>query len=363
MPGVAILAALDRALARLAATLDADLEVQLGGGLLVAAEPSRCAHRARKAAWSAPHGLPIELLDRAELRRFAPYVSDRMVGGSLLPDRGQGQSARSRHPPSPPQRRRAARASALASKSSPSSATPEDSGSDGARDSPRTPRRERRRHQRGAPRRHGRRIDRHPGVPIQVSVTEPAAPLLKHLVYCARDRLTMKQTKQGSILIGGGWPALLDERGRAQVSAQSMARNLKVAVEIVPNTASLNIVRTWAAIVNGTARLDAHDRRTAARARLLSELLAVDGLHRRARGRTHRGQPRAGQAAAADLDLAPFSARRPVSVPQDLADELPRSLWRGASKICGGLPPSTTCLVHHRDAATPRARTPFRGRR
>ena len=36
------------------------------------------------------------------------------------------------------------------------------------------------------------------------------------------------------------------------MSAQSLARNLKVAVEIVPDTASLNIVRTWAAIVNGT---------------------------------------------------------------------------------------------------------------
>ncbi len=32
-----------------------------------------------------------------------------------------------------------------------------------------------------------------------------------------------------------------------------MSRNLAVALEVVPAVASLNVVRTWAAIVNGTA--------------------------------------------------------------------------------------------------------------
>ena len=144
---------------------------------------------------------------------------------------------------------------------------------------------------------------------IQLSVTEPAAPLIKHLVYCVRDRLTMKQTKQGSILIGGGWPALVDERGRAQVSAQSLARNLKVAVEIVPDTASLNIVRTWAAIVNGT-----HDWMP-----MLGELPRVPGYFLNyVPWMGFTGAPAAGRIVASlaqgklpplDLDLAPFQAR------------------------------------------------------
>ena len=88
--------------------------------------------------------------------------------------------------------------------------------------------------------------------PIQLSVTEPAAALVRHLVYSARDRLTMKQTRGGTILIGGGWPAVLDRQGRPQVSAQSLSRNLAVALEVVPGIAPINIVRTWAAVVNGT---------------------------------------------------------------------------------------------------------------
>ncbi len=55
--------------------------------------PRRCAASKRKAAVERAAGLPIELLDSAELRRFAPYISERMVGGCVLPDRRKGQSA------------------------------------------------------------------------------------------------------------------------------------------------------------------------------------------------------------------------------------------------------------------------------
>jgi glycine/D-amino acid oxidase-like deaminating enzyme len=88
--------------------------------------------------------------------------------------------------------------------------------------------------------------------PIQLSVTEPAVALVDHLVYAARDMLTLKQTSIGTILIGGGWPAAIDDLGRPQVSPESLSRNLAVALDVVPALANINIVRTWAAIVNGT---------------------------------------------------------------------------------------------------------------
>lgn len=145
--------------------------------------------------------------------------------------------------------------------------------------------------------------------PIQLSVTEPAAPLIGHLLYYVRDRLTMKQTKQGSILIGGGWPALLDERGRAQVSAQSLARNLAVALEVVPSIANVNVVRTWAAVVNGT-----HDWMP-----LLGELPGVPGYFLNyVPWMGFTGAPAGGRIVASlvqdklpplDLDLAPFQPR------------------------------------------------------
>ena len=92
------------------------------------------------------------------------------------------------------------------------------------------------------------------GFPIQVSVTEPVAPLIDHLVYAAGDRLTLKQSHHGGFLIGGGWPARLDETtGRLQVDPKSLAGNLRVALRLVPDLAGVQLLRTWPAIVNGTA--------------------------------------------------------------------------------------------------------------
>ena len=91
------------------------------------------------------------------------------------------------------------------------------------------------------------------GHPIQLSVTESIEPLIPHLVYSAAARLTLKQTRHGSLLIGGGWPALRrDTDGRLSVSLSSLSENLKVALDVVPALRGIKIVRSWPAIVNGT---------------------------------------------------------------------------------------------------------------
>ena len=87
--------------------------------------------------------------------------------------------------------------------------------------------------------------------PIQLSVTEPVAPVIDHLLYSASELLTLKQTRKGTILIGGGWPADTDCRSRPRVAGKSLLSNLRVAVDAVPAIASARIVRTWAAVVNG----------------------------------------------------------------------------------------------------------------
>jgi sarcosine oxidase subunit beta len=232
--------------------LGADLEVKLDGGLLVAADAEQMRRIEAKAAVERAAGLPIELLGRSELRRIAPYVSDRMVGASLCPIEGKANPLAAG-----PAFAAAATAHGAHIRTGQQVIAIERS-AEGFEVRTAHETHQARRVVNAAGINAGRlagMVGASIGIQafaMQLSVTEPAAPLLKHLVYCVRDRLTMKQTKQGSILIGGGWPALVDERGRAQVSAQSLARNLQVAVEIVPDTASLNIVRTWAAIVNGT---------------------------------------------------------------------------------------------------------------
>jgi sarcosine oxidase subunit beta len=45
------------------------------------------------------------------------------------------------------------------------------------------------------------------GFPLQVTVTEPVAPLIPHLVYSAAGKLSLKQAPNGGCIIGGGWPA------------------------------------------------------------------------------------------------------------------------------------------------------------
>ncbi len=73
------------------------------------------------------------------------------------------------------------------------------------------------------------------GHPMQVNVTEAVAPLVPHLVYFAGDRLTLKQARIGSLLIGGGWPAAVHPRsGRLTVDLHGVRRNLAVARRVVP---------------------------------------------------------------------------------------------------------------------------------
>ena len=79
------------------------------------------------------------------------------------------------------------------------------------------------------------------------------APLIPHLVYYTGEKLTLKQNAVGSLLIGGGWPARLGRHGHPTVDPGSLTQNLALAMAVVPALAGIRVVRSWAAIVNGTA--------------------------------------------------------------------------------------------------------------
>jgi glycine/D-amino acid oxidase-like deaminating enzyme len=92
------------------------------------------------------------------------------------------------------------------------------------------------------------------GFPIQVSVTAAAEPFIKHLVYAAGHRLTLKQAANGTLLIGGGWPAKVSAVTQLPVvDLDSLLGNLRLAKYVVPAIGEAQLVRSWAAIVNGTA--------------------------------------------------------------------------------------------------------------
>ena len=55
----------------------------------------------------------------------------------------------------------------------------------------------------------GRRDASRRAVGLTMAATARTAPFIKHLVQHAGRRLSMKQTQEGNVLIGGGWPAAL----------------------------------------------------------------------------------------------------------------------------------------------------------
>jgi glycine/D-amino acid oxidase-like deaminating enzyme len=233
--------------------LGVDLEIKFGGGLLVGASDAEMREIEEKAAIERAAGLDVVPMDRSTLRQAAPYLSDRLVGGAYCAAEGKANPLLVA-----PAYAAAARAAGAIVESGVGPAAIVRNGAGYSVHAGRAEYRARRIVI--AAGMHSGELTSMVGAdlgiqafPIQVSVTEPATDLIPHLVYCAGEKLTMKQTRTGSILIGGGWPARLDSAGRPVVDIASLAANLRVACEVVPAIGGLNLVRSWAAYVNGTA--------------------------------------------------------------------------------------------------------------
>lgn len=233
--------------------LDVDLEVNVSGGLIVAADDAQLRDLERKAAIERSFGVETELLDRDGLRRIASYVSDRMAGGLFCPLEGRANPLLA--------------APALARAASARGATLLPRIDVHALE--RTPGGGFRLSTGAGPIECDRVVDcagaeagevaALAGVafqvqrwPLMVSATEPAPPLVDHLVYFAGGRLTLKQARRGTILIGGGWAATVDRAtGRLATDFPGLAENLRLAVEVVPDVAGSSLLRTWQGVCPG----------------------------------------------------------------------------------------------------------------
>jgi glycine/D-amino acid oxidase-like deaminating enzyme len=237
----------------LADELEADLEVAVTGGLLLAETQGQMRDVQRKALIERAHGLEIEILSGTDLRRIAPYASEKMIGGAFCPTEGKANPLRATPAFAAAARRRGAR---IISNCAVLGLAAERRGY-GAETAAGTIQAERVVNAAGA---EAGRIAALLGVelavaghPIQVSVTEPAEPLVKHLVYFAGEKLTLKQAHNGSFLIGGGWPARWSAHSqRLAVDRESLMANLRTACHVVPRLATVRLLRAWPAVVNGT---------------------------------------------------------------------------------------------------------------
>jgi glycine/D-amino acid oxidase-like deaminating enzyme len=231
--------------------LGVDLEVSVCGGLVVAETHDQLRDLERKAAADRAFGVVVELLDRDDLHRIAPYVSSRMAGGLLCELEGKANPLLA----TPALARAAAAQGATLL---PHTEVREISQmpwgfrlvtSAGAIDCDRIV------DCAGAEAGDvaalvGVRLPVEPH-PIQAYATEAVQRLVRHLLYFAGGPLTLKQARYGSLVIGGGWPARVDGDGRLAVDVESLGANLRLAIEVVPEVASAAVLRSWPGVCPG----------------------------------------------------------------------------------------------------------------
>jgi glycine/D-amino acid oxidase-like deaminating enzyme len=229
------------------------LEIANRGGLVMARSDAEMAMLGRKSAIERAQGLETVLLGRTELLALAPYLAPDVVGGAFCAIEGKANPLNATFALAA-----AAQAQGVEIRRRTEVTGLKEEGA-GWRLATSAGELRARRVLNCAGAEAGRiagllgldlPIEAHP---IQVTVTERAAPFMPHLVYSAADRLSLKQSAAGSVLIGGGWPALLHPvTGLPVVSEESLFGNLRLALGAVPGIARLRVVRSWAAIVNGT---------------------------------------------------------------------------------------------------------------
>lgn len=232
--------------------LGVDLEVSTKGGLLVGTTAQQLREIEAKAALEREHGLEVNLLDQRAVRDLAPYLSDRVLGGAFCPIEGKaspliatlayadaakrlGVKFRRHSEVLAVERREQHYHIRLAAEELVARRVVNAAGADAGRIAAML----------------GIHTDVQ-GFAIQVAVTEQTGPLIPHLVYSAGEKLTLKQNAIGSVLIGGGWPARWHGRGHPVTDPDSLAQNMALALQTVPALGPLRVIRTWAAVVNGT---------------------------------------------------------------------------------------------------------------
>ena len=232
-------------------TLDRRLggvELVQKGGLMLAESAAQLTFLERKADRERRKGLDVDILDRAELERIAPWLGNQVVGAELCRDEGKLNPLRAN---------RAARA-LLAS-------------SGNAIEAQRVRALE--------PLTEGIRLHTDVGEiiagqvilatswgtrdlaaglgvqipvawePLHMNITEPADYRIEHLVQHAEKPITLKQFRSGQIVIGGGWEARYDPVvGTPEVLKESLLGNVSLAAQIAPGIAHLRLMRTWAGL-------------------------------------------------------------------------------------------------------------------
>ncbi len=286
--------------------LNANFEMKVTGGLMVAEDSAQIAFLEAKVAAEAGVGIASEVIGHDRIQTMMPAISEKVVAGAWCAGEGKINPLVATNVLA----REAQQAGARIEEMTP--VTRIDSTNDGY--SVATPR--------GAiqakrvliaaggwsaaiARQLGAKVPIR-GAPLQMVITDPAPPLLPCLIAHADRHLTMKQTDAGTILIGGAWTAATGRTGQPLVLPQSLEGNLWAASHTVPAIGNLSVVRSWAAM-----NIDIDG------APLIGAVPGFPGLTIAATANGYTLGPLMGREAAsialtgrARADLAPFSIER-----------------------------------------------------
>jgi glycine/D-amino acid oxidase-like deaminating enzyme len=237
--------------ARLWLTLEDELDAPLGvhtiGGLMVAETPEELQILHDKHLIEEEAGLETHVLEGEDLRRFAPYLADDLLGGSFCPQEGHANPflAAPLFALRAAERGAVVRTHAEVTDVQPGFAIETTAGTI-----------------------HAQRVVNAAGawandvaamsgvrLPIRaeglhVNVTEPREHVLDPLLQHIGRRLTLKQAANGTFIIGGGWPAH-PEAAPARYSTlwESAAGNAAVAVRVMPSLTDVRIMRMWTGVM------------------------------------------------------------------------------------------------------------------
>lgn len=244
--------------------LGTSLHVHMKGGLMVAETREELALLERKAESERAAGLSVETIDGDAARRRAPYLSPTILAANYMADEGHADT----RIVAPAFARAAAAAGASIRTDARVLALEGDgTGFDIVVEQGSGTERLRARQVLIAAGAWSARIAALANlhlplfpVALTMSASECTPMSVPHLVQHVGRRLSLKQTHAGNLLIGGGWPSLLrrDAQGfdlsrPPTLIQQSLHGNLAAAVDVVPQVASLSLIRTWTGITAVTA--------------------------------------------------------------------------------------------------------------
>ena len=234
--------------------LGASLDLHITGGLMVAETEAELRLLHDKSVIEEEAGLNVTVLEGDELRSFAPFLADDLLGATFCAEEGHADPARA----TPLFALRAAQAGAIIRIDADVTAVAVDPDATRGRFTVTT----------SAGQIQAHRLVNAAGAwanelaaltglhlplwsdGLHLNVTEPREHVLGPMVQHIGRRLTLKQTTNNTFIIGGGWPSRQEPRPRRYSTRwDSMAGNVAVAVRVVPLLADVRIVRTWSGVM------------------------------------------------------------------------------------------------------------------